>query len=59
MSKREFIYQSQVSYIEYIIVTRDMENLGISRKEVIQKVSYIAQAGSCVQSDNRLDFLFR
>ena len=41
MSKRVMLYQRQVNYVEYIIVTRDTANLGMSRKEVIQVISDI------------------
>ena len=43
MIKRAFILKMQVKYVQYIIVTRDAENLGISRKEVIQVVLDIGQ----------------
>ena len=38
MIKRELLSQSQVNYIEDIIVTRDTVNLGISRKEEVQEI---------------------
>ena len=49
------ISQRQVKYVEDIIVTRDTENLGMSRSEVIQKISDIGQASSYVQAENHLD----
>ena len=45
----------QVKYVDDIIVTRDMSNLGMSRREVIHTISYIVQACSYVQVDNHLD----
>ena len=33
--KKALILLRQVKYVEYIIVTRDRENLGMSRREVI------------------------
>ena len=33
------LFQRQVNYVEEIIVTRDTEHLGISRREVIQTIS--------------------
>ena len=38
MNKRALLPESQVKYAEDIIVKRDTENLGISRKEVIQVI---------------------
>ena len=37
------ISQSQVEYVEDIFVTRDTENLGMTRREVIHKISDIGQ----------------
>ena len=47
----------QVNYVEDITVTRDMANLGMSRKEAIQAISDIVQESSYVQAKNHLDFL--
>ena len=41
--------------MEDIIVKRDTENLGMSRKEVIQFISELGQEKSFVQADNHLD----
>ena len=38
--KRVLLSQRQVKYVEDIIVTRHMENLGISRKEMIQVIRH-------------------
>ena len=38
MSKQALLSQSQVKYVENKIVTRDMTNLGMSRKEAIQEI---------------------
>ena len=38
------LLERQVKYVEDIIVTRDMTNLGMSRNEVMQVISYIGQA---------------
>ena len=47
----------QLNYVEYVTVTRDTPNLGISRKEVIQVLSDIGQEHYRVQSENQLDYL--
>ena len=39
MIKRVLILQSQVNFVEDIIVTRDTVNIGMSKKEVIQVIS--------------------
>ena len=41
MKNRAFLSEIQVNYVEYIIVKRDTENLGVSRKGVIQVISEI------------------
>ena len=51
------LLESQVKYVEDIVVTRDTANLGMLRKEVIKFISDIGQANSCVQSENQLDYL--
>ena len=57
--KQVLLSQNQVKYVEDIIVTRDTSNLGMSRQEVIQTISYIGQASSYVQAENHLDYLIR
>ena len=47
--------QRQVKYVEYVIVTRYMSNLGVSRREVIQKISDIGQVSYYYQAENHLD----
>ena len=54
MIKWALISKSQVKYVEYIIVTRDTENFGILRKEVIQVISDIRQENYYVQAENHL-----
>ena len=51
------LLESQVKYVEDIVVTRDTANLGMLRKEVIKFISDIGQANLCVQSENQLDYL--
>ena len=51
------VSERQVNYVEDIIVKRDTENLGLSRKEVIQVISEISQAKSFVQAENHLGYL--
>ena len=41
LRNQELLSQRQVKYVEDIIVTRDMANLGISRRKVIQMISDI------------------
>ena len=55
MKKRVFPSYRQVKYVGDIIIKRDTADLGLSRKEVIQVVSYIGQANSFVQADNHLE----
>ena len=55
--KGALLSQIQVKYAEYIIVTRDTADLGMSRREVIQTISDIGQASSYFQSENHLDCL--
>ena len=57
--KRVFLPERRVKYVEDIIVKRDTSNLGISRKEVIQVISYIRQTKSFVQAENHLDYLMQ
>ena len=38
MKKRALLLENQVKYVEDIIVKRDTENLGMSRKEAIQVI---------------------
>ena len=53
--KRSLLSNSQVKYVEDIILKRYTENLGISRKEVIQVISELGQSKSFVQAENHLD----
>ena len=57
--KRELLSNTQVNYVEDIIIKRDTENLGMSRKEVIQVISELGKAQSSLQADNHLDYLIR
>ena len=50
--KQALLSHNQVNYVEDIIVTRDTENLGMSRQEVIQTISDIIQASSYTQAEN-------
>ena len=50
-----FLSQSQVQYVEDIIVRRDRKNLWMLRKEVIRDVSDIGQEHYYVQVENNLD----
>ena len=43
--------------MEDLIIKRDIANLGMSRKEVIQVISEIGQAKSFVQAENHLYYL--
>ena len=43
--------------MEYIIVKRDMANLEMSSKEVIQVISELGQANLIAQEENHLDFI--
>ena len=47
--KRSLLSDSQVKYVEDIIIKRDTANLGMSRKEVIQFISELGLAKSFVQ----------
>ena len=53
--KRALLSNSQVKYVEYIIIKRDTANLGMSSKEVIQFISEIGQE----KYENHLDYLNR
>ena len=53
--KRSLLSNSQVKYVEDIIIKIDTENLGMSRKEVIQVISELGQSKSFVQAENHLD----
>ena len=44
MKKRALISEIQVKYVGDVIIKRDTENIGISRKEVIPVISDIGQA---------------
>ena len=57
--KQALLSEIQVNYVEDIIVTRDMENLGMSSREVIQMISDIEQESSYVQAENHMDYLIR
>ena len=56
---QDLLSHNQLKYIEYIIVTRDTANLGMSNWQVIQTISYIVQASSYIQADIHLDRLIR
>ena len=43
---RALLLERQINYVEDIVGTRDTENLGMSRKEVIQVISELGQAKS-------------
>ena len=47
---KALLSESQVKYMEYIIVTRDTANPGVSRGQVIQFILYIGQANSFVHA---------
>ena len=55
--KKALILLRQVKYVEDIFVTRDRENLGMSRREVIQTISERGQTSSYVKADNQLYYL--
>ena len=52
------ISQRQVKYVEDITFTRNTENLGVSRTDVIQTISDIGQVCSYVQSYNHLNLIY-
>ena len=54
MSKRVFLSQRQVKYVESMYITRDTEIFGMPRKEVIQLISDIGQESYYFQTDNQL-----
>ena len=51
------LLQSQLKYVEDTLFTRDTDNLGISRKEMIQAISDIVQASSHIKAENHLNSL--
>ena len=57
--KQALLSHNQVKYVEYIIVTRETLNLGMSRREVIQMISDIRQISYYVQAETHLDYLIR
>ena len=57
--KRSLLSNSQVNYVEDIIIKRDTANLGMSRKEVIHIISELVQEKLFVQSENHLDYLIQ
>ena len=57
MKKRAFLSEIQLNYVEDIIFKRDTENIGMSRKKVIQVISDIGQTNFFDQADNQLDYL--
>ena len=59
LKKRALISQRQVKYVEDIIVTRDMENLGMSRRELLQTISDIGKASYYVQAGNHFYYIIR
>ena len=48
LREQELLSQSQLEYVEDIIVTRETVNLGVSRREAIQTLSDIRQSSSYV-----------
>ena len=48
--KRALLSNSEVNYVEDIIIKRDTANLGMSRKEVVQVILELGQAKSFVQA---------
>ena len=48
--KRALLLQRQVKHVEDIFFTRDTATLGMSRREVVQIISYIVQASSYFQA---------
>ena len=50
MSKPVLLSQSNIKYIEDIIITRDTVNLGMSRQKVVQEILEIVQASSYAQT---------
>ena len=59
MKKRALLSESQVKYVEDVIVKRDTAKLGMSRKKVMQAISYLGQAKLFFQADNHLEYLIR
>ena len=57
--KRLLLSKRRGKYVKYIIVTRDMANIGMLRKEVIQIISEIGQANCYVQAENHLAYHIR
>ena len=53
--KQALLSQKQIKYVEDTSVTRDTLNLGMTRREVIQKISDIVQAYSYNQVENIMD----
>ena len=44
MKNRVLLSENQVKYVEDIVVKRDIANLGMARKDVIQVISDLGQA---------------
>ena len=59
LRKRALLSEMQGNYVQDIIVTIDTANLGMSRRDAIQVISYIGQANSYVQAENHLDYLIQ
>ena len=59
MIKQVLLSERQVNYVDDIIVTRGTDNLGMSRKEVIQVISDIGQENYYFQAEHFLDYLIR
>ena len=55
MINQALLLEIQVNCVEDIIVTRDTENFGVLRKDVIQLISCIGQENYFFQVDNHLD----
>ena len=57
MIKWEFLPEDKLNFVKGTIVARDMTNLGMRRKEVIQVISDIGQDNSYHQEENHDAYL--
>ena len=57
LTKRTFISEEQSKYVQDIIVSRDTENNGMGRKEVVQVIPDIGKADYHFQAENNLYYL--
>ena len=55
MRNRILIPYNKVNCVQDIVVSRDKENNGMGRKEVIQVISEILQSHPYAQTENNLD----